>query len=182
MYSHFLRSLQNFFYYHSFIWLIVALAGFIIIWGLIEYWLHKHPVIYTVFNILAFGLSVFVIISSTLFYRSSQSYAVSFVPFSLFVRSFSDPIIFMSLVMNVVVFIPFGLFGACLFRCDSKKSAVIIISSGFAFSVLIELIQYALSIGNTEVDDVICNTLGITLGYLFYYLYDRYIIQKKSKD
>ena len=53
------------------------------------------------------------------------------------------------------------------FRVASKKAAVILIASGVAFSVLIEVLQYAMSLGNAEIDDVICNTLGLLAAVCF---------------
>ena len=67
------------------------------------------------------------------------------------------------------------------FRVASKKAAVILIASGVAFSVLIEVLQYAMSLGNAEIDDVICNTLGLLAGCLLYDLYRRYILHRAKK-
>ena len=53
------------------------------------------------------------------------------------------------------------------FRVASKKAAVILIASGVAFSVLIEVLQYAMNLGNAEIDDVICNTLGLLAAVCF---------------
>ncbi|MBQ6499143.1 MAG: VanZ family protein, partial [Ruminococcus sp.] len=53
--------------------------------------------------------------------------------------------------------------------------------SGVAFSVLIEVLHYAMSLGNAEIDDVICNTLGLLAGCLLYDLYRRYILHRAKK-
>ena len=181
MLSQFLKSLQNFFNYHSFLWLIVAVLGFIAVWALIEYVLDRYALCYKLFNMVMFGVTVFLILCITLRYRSEQTYSISMVPFSLLYHSFSDSVVFMSLALNIVMFIPFGLFGCSLFRCTSKRSAIIFILCGVAFSVLIEAAQFLLSIGNTEIDDVICNSLGLAIGFLCYRLHNRYIISKRRK-
>lgn len=176
MLSQFLKSLQNFFNYHSFLWLIVAVLGFIALWTLIEHLFYRHKLCYKIFNAVMFGVTVFLILCVTLRYRTEQDYSVSMVPFSLLYHSFSDSVVFMSLALNIVMFIPYGLFGCSLFRCTSKRSAIIFIVSGVALSVLIETAQFFLSIGNTEIDDVICNSLGLVIGFLCYRLHNRYII------
>ena len=47
------------------------------------------------------------------------------------------------------------------------------------FSVIIEVIQYVLHIGRAEIDDVICNTFGATVG-CFSYLVS--VISKTTKN
>ena len=88
--------------------------------------------------------------------------------------------LFKSMVMNVVLFIPLPLFGCSLFRCGSSKSGLIFIASGIAFSFLIESLQYLFILGQADADDVIFNTLGLLIGYLLYRLHDRYIMKNKG--
>ena len=65
-------------------------------------------------------------------------------------------------ISNVLLFIPFGL----LFPIKSAKSWFIV-SAGALLSLAIETVQYVLVLGWCEVDDVICNTLGVALGVGF---------------
>ena len=181
MLSHFFRTLQNFFYYHSIFALLAALAAFVAVWALIEYHLDRHELLYRLINGTILGITVLLIAWGTLIHRPSLTYTVSIIPLSLLFRPFGDSIIFMSMVLNIVLFIPLGMFGCCAFRVASKKAAVILIASGVAFSVLIEVLQYAMNLGNAEIDDVICNTLGLLAGCLIYDLYRRYILHRAKK-
>ncbi|OMP66110.1 VanZ family protein [Domibacillus epiphyticus] len=69
---------------------------------------------------------------------------------------------FINTVGNVVLFVPFGFFLSILNR-DFLKTAAI----GALFSIMIEIIQLWLPNRWTDIDDVILNTLGTIIGYLF---------------
>ena len=47
---------------------------------------------------------------------------------------------------------------------DNKKNILF----GFAVSLLLEVSQYVLSVGASDITDVITNTLGALIGVLFY--------------
>ncbi len=67
--------------------------------------------------------------------------------------------------LNVIAFVPFGIILPLLYgRYDNIKNIVI---AGFLFSLCIELVQM-FGWGVTEIDDLIANTLGVCVGYLFY--------------
>ena len=74
------------------------------------------------------------------------------------------------MISNIVAFIPFGVmlgvnFKQVLFR---YKIAVI-----FAFSLAVEIIQFALAIGVTDITDIIMNTLGGFMGLAGYAVISR---------
>jgi len=77
---------------------------------------------------------------------------------------------------NLIVFIPFGL----LLSTNCKritlwhKLAVI-----FTYSFAIELIQFVLAIGRTDITDIITNTVGGLLGLALYELGKKYIDNEK---
>ncbi|HEV8591997.1 MAG TPA: VanZ family protein [Pyrinomonadaceae bacterium] len=69
------------------------------------------------------------------------------------------------MISNIVAFIPFGVmlgvnFKKVVFR---YKIAVIL-----AFSLAVEIIQFALGIGVTDITDIIMNTLGGSMGLAVY--------------
>lgn len=78
--------------------------------------------------------------------------------------------IIINFIGNMAVFIPMGLFPALLFR-EAKwyRSALI----GCGFSGFIEISQYFL-MRQTDIDDVILNTLGALWGYWLYLLLKRW--------
>ena len=70
-------------------------------------------------------------------------------------------------IMNVVVFLPLGLFLGLTFRALKWKSVFLVAVS---LSLSIEILQFILQRGFSDPDDVLHNTLGCLLGYDAYKL------------
>jgi len=83
-------------------------------------------------------------------------------------------------IVNLLGFIPLGFFfTAFLLKASNWKKKIIYISvapTGFAISLAIELSQIYLPSRYSELDDVICNSVGTVLGILILHL----IIQSKK--
>lgn len=65
---------------------------------------------------------------------------------------------------NILVFVPFGVLVPNLLSKNQKHKLLISAALGMMMSVLIESLQYAFSLGCTELDDVINNTIGCVIG------------------
>jgi glycopeptide antibiotics resistance protein len=80
------------------------------------------------------------------------------------------------MIDNFIVFIPFGLLLSINFKQVAfwKKLAFISV-----FSLAIEIIQFALAIGVTDITDVAMNTLGGLFGLISYDFCKKYIDSKK---
>ena len=77
---------------------------------------------------------------------------------------------------NLIVFIPFGLLLSINFKRAllwQKLTAIC------AFSFTVEIIQYVLAIGRTDITDVITNTVGGLVGLALYELGKKYIDSEK---
>ncbi len=76
-------------------------------------------------------------------------------------------------IENILLFIPMGILMPCAYKPFRKP--YICIPCFLLFSVLIEGVQYAFSLGFVELDDVVTNTIGGTIGLLiwgiFYLIY-----------
>lgn len=72
-----------------------------------------------------------------------------------------------NLIGNVALFFPLGIY-LRLFKNDSRISINLLII--LLSSVAVEIIQYVLALGYSDIDDVILNMLGGVLGILFYKL------------
>ncbi len=70
------------------------------------------------------------------------------------------------LLLNVVLFVPFGV--TTPFIC-TKSSFLKVSVMGLSLSFFIEFIQFFIG-RECEMDDLICNTLGAIIGYLMYLL------------
>jgi glycopeptide antibiotics resistance protein len=71
------------------------------------------------------------------------------------------------IIMNVAVFVPVGLFLGLTFR-DLKRKSVLVVA--VCISLSIEVLQFILHRGFSELDDVMHNTIGSLLGYGVYKL------------
>lgn len=111
---------------------------------------------------------VFLIYCSTVFIRSlseaSQHHLVPFWSYALYLRGGRDDLI-AEIVMNVVVFIPVGFLLGCGIKKIGWRNALLF---GILMSFSIEVLQFILERGVSEVDDIINNTVGCIIGYSFY--------------
>ena len=121
---------------------------------------------------------IILILSATVFFRIyNESSGHDFTPFWSYgqILNGRDDLLAES-IMNVVVFVPVGLFFGCVSR-SVKLWMVLLV--GLGLSGAIEVLQFFLKRGFSEVDDVFHNTLGCMIGYGLYstgrYLYESFI-------
>lgn len=69
--------------------------------------------------------------------------------------------IIIGVMLNVLLFIPFGLLLPSARLTNGKKIVVI----GFVFSLVIEIIQAITRLGMFETDDLVANSVGTWIGY-----------------
>lgn len=99
---------------------------------------------------------------------------LNFIPFKIVYDSIVELnkgnlyYLFISFLGNIVMFIPIGFFIKKIYNLDTKK----IVKIGFLISLSIEIIQIFTG-RQTDIDDLILNTLGTYLGTLF--------VRKKGK-
>ena len=84
---------------------------------------------------------------------------------------------FWQALLNIVLFLPYGVF-LKIGRRKLWASALI----GFGSSLLIEAVEYVANRGVFDVDDLILNTLGTVIGYLLAALFFRMRRSKAEKD
>lgn len=70
-----------------------------------------------------------------------------------------------NLVGNVVIFAPFGFFMAMASR---YKSFFLTVFYSFCLSFCVEIFQLLTKVGSFDVDDLLLNTIGGLLGYVFF--------------
>jgi glycopeptide antibiotics resistance protein len=74
-----------------------------------------------------------------------------------------------SLIGNIVMFIPIGFFIKLLWNCSDKK----VVIHGFFISLFIEFTQIFIG-RETDIDDLILNTLGTFIGLMIYKIICKY--------
>jgi glycopeptide antibiotics resistance protein len=109
---------------------------------------------------------VFLVLCTTLFYRE-ETYERHYMIRPLWSYMILDNRLFAQIIMNVLLFIPIGLFAGGTFK---KKHIWHVIGIGFILSFFIELTQLISTRGVFSVDDIIHNVLGCTIGYGIYRL------------
>ena len=111
--------------------------------------------------ILGFGFYISLIIQIVIFSRPfGSTRIVNWIPFR--VPGGENLIVLYSLA-NAIIFIPFGILVPKVFRGINTVWKMVLVT--FITSVCIEIIQYVLACGYTEVEDVIMNVAGGTIGY-----------------
>ena len=91
---------------------------------------------------------------------------INLIPFyeSLIVNGKID---FSEIFMNMIIFIPLGIYTEMLF---SKWSTIKKISVIFIVSLICEISQFVMAIGASDITDIINNTLGGIVGLLIMYI------------
>lgn len=72
---------------------------------------------------------------------------------------------YINLLGNVLIFIPFGFFEPLTSRYRNFLGTVM---DGFLLSLLVEVFQLVSKVGRFDVDDLMLNTFGVVIGYLFF--------------
>ena len=101
-----------------------------------------------------------------------QAYRYNLVPFVeirrfwIYRKQLGTFAVFSNIFGNVIGFLPFGFILPVIFR--RMNSGFLICISGFLLSLTVEVIQLVTKVGCFDVDDMILNTLGATLGYVLF--------------
>ena len=85
-------------------------------------------------------------------------------------RSF-EPLQHMAL--NAAMFVPVG-FLFCMIDPEGLSRFLYVVPTGMLLSVMIEAVQMIFSMGQTDIDDVIANTLGTAAGAVLYRIFHRF--------
>lgn len=88
------------------------------------------------------------------------------IAFLLNANKYNFEVIFINLIANIITFIPLGFFISVLFRRSCKLINVAL--SSMLIIICIEMGQFILNVGVLDIDDIILNTVGCVLGFMFY--------------
>lgn len=78
---------------------------------------------------------------------------------------------------NIVPFIPFGFLLPISYRKINTFYKVFVV--GFLSIIFIELFQFITKLGSLDVDDIILNAVGVSIGYFMIWLFNRIFIRKR---
>lgn len=120
---------------------------------------------YVVLFLVYFGVVLYL----TVFMRiGSVDTSIVTTPFDDLTEAITqrDPALVMHMVLNIVMFIPFGFLVPAMNPKYFRRWSFAMLG-GLAASTLIEGTQMIFSLGQSDVDDIIANTLGAVVGYIF---------------
>ncbi len=89
------------------------------------------------------------------------------------------PMVLLNLVGNIAAFVPFGFLLPSMWPKGEKHHPFAVGIVTMTFSIVVEVLQFLTKSGSADVDDVILNTIGGLLGYVFYLIVEAH--QKKRK-
>ena len=117
-------------------------------------------------NLCLLVLSLAGVLYLTIFDRGGGNFEVMLRPFTLLERAKEQPELYREMLMNVFLFFPLGLTLSNVLPQKWNRWGRIALTTLFAclLSAGIEYAQYRFALGMAETDDVICNTLGASLG------------------
>lgn len=117
-------------------------------------------------GVIFFVLAVLMILTVTLLRRSSSVYlGVNKIPFYTFEKAKIQPELYRTLIMNLFMFVPFGMSFPFSLPEKIRFKFLITVLSAAVFSTAVETCQYVFKLGMFDIDDVIFNALGAALGY-----------------
>lgn len=117
----------------------------------------------------------------TLFTRNAQqTQQIVLIPFAVLEQARIYPDVYNQMILNVVLFLPLGLSLPFCFTERIKHPVLMTICLGLVLSITVEVLQYILQCGYSELDDVILNTIGTACGTVSYFL-TRFVVNMRHK-
>lgn len=111
-------------------------------------------------------LSVALILVVSFWNRTPGNYPPVLMPFASLIAAQRQPEYYREMLMNILLYLPFGLFIGSSWETDSGawRSLGRTVLCGATLSLLMECAQGVFRLGTMETDDLIRNTLGTLLG------------------
>lgn len=160
------RLLSDMYEIPAYIYAVLAVAV-LAAWGvLLTYFRERRS--FRVLCAAVAAVTVVGILCITVFFRAERDSGLILQPFAVFAQAAVYSDVYNQMVLNMVLFAPLGLSlpSALPRRCPHPLAVTL--CCGIGLSVLAEGLQWALSRGYTELDDVMLNTLGTVIGLLSY--------------
>lgn len=138
----------------------------------------KRGLLWLVFTVYLLTVLKMTVIRDGFFPEHFFTGSLNLLPFAEYLRLWraGDRFSFLYyLVGNIAWFVPFGLLAGLIYGGRVRRPFLRIIFMALAFSAFIEVLQYVMGTGVTELDDVILNTLGAALGCLACFLLKKFV-------
>ncbi len=150
------------------------IADLVIAWAII---MRRKPQKYDkaagIFNRIMLLVSLMGIVYITLFRSGTHTREVYLMPFHILSEAAGETDFYRSMLMNIFLFVPFGIFAPFSLPVSLKtdKRILLTVFTAAVLSVIIEIAQFVFCKGRCETDDVLCNAAGAAVGSVSYILY-----------
>lgn len=147
------------------IWtVLLAVIALLFLWGYLRLRLSKKR--FMMLNALVLLIEFLTIVYICLL-RSGNSYGVYLRPFYKLVLAKQNVEYYREALMNTALFLPIGLaVSGLVSKKKTWKQVLLSILVGFFVSTSVETLQYVFSLGTVEIDDVLLDTIGASIGTL----------------
>ncbi len=148
---------------------LLAMFAALVIWSWGGWYCQKRRCtssLWRLGNACLSAVCVAAILYTTVLRKSSGTRTVILIPFYSIFKGFEQIELYRSMLMNVFLFMPLGLTlaNALPERLHKFSRFRLTVACGLFLSILIEGLQFIFALGQVEVDDLLCNTLGTALG------------------
>lgn len=159
---------------------MAAMLFCMLVWGILGSRFSKQKV-WKWLNVVVCVCSVLIVLYITESSREeTDTILIVLQPFHGFIEAKTNPEMYRSMLMNVLLFLPVGLSMPYALPQKISHKTIITVLLAFALSVGIEAMQYYFHLGLCETDDVIMNTSGALLGSMSYRL--NVFLEKRQKN
>lgn len=111
--------------------------------------------------VVTFVEYVILVLLLTVVFRETPTYPEGFQNSLLGDKTMLSGNLFMEQSINILLFLPIG---ALLYLLLISHRLLYTVLFGFTVSIAIEIMQYVFNKGVADVEDVICNVIGLTVG------------------
>ncbi len=167
-------NLLHWFYVQPMYTAVMEITGVFFLWCALM--LILSPKAKKILSVPLLIISVLGILTITILKRDTGDYQIFTTPFISFSIAKYNPEIYRGMLMNILLFVPFGLSLPFCLSDKVKHKYILSIIIGLLFTALIETTQFFSKLGRFETDDIIMNFLGAAIGAL------SYVIVKKLLD
>lgn len=162
-------------YSGNLIFLCLFSIVFVYVWCFCGNIIVKRHIWWIYLNRVLFIFALYIIVYITLLSREpGTSSTIVFTPFYSLAAARQCPELYREMFMNVLLFMPVGIFLPFSTRQREVRWINKLINLGIMvlfiilLSAIIEFLQCLTGCGNAELDDIMCNTIGGIMGLLGY--------------
>lgn len=162
------------------IWFIIlpVLLG-ICVWFLIKSVLRENVLCSLCKTMFSVYLVILLLLTVVL-RDKSETTTVCMTPLFLFTLAEKENTVYRSMLLNVLMFIPFGVLLPDTLKKKNFRYLITVFIALF-ISMGVETLQYVFQVGRTEIDDVIFNTIGALIGCGIFRLAEKYCKKRQTE-